>query len=187
MITVVSGLPRSGTSLLMQMLHAGGYPILSDEHRPPDADNPRGYFELQQVRALERDSSWIAAAEDKAIKVVSPLLHSLPSQHVYRVIFMRRDLDEVLASQERMLQRRGQPTGPDRSLMHSHFARHLDTVTTWLAAQSHVSVRYFDYATVLSDAQQTALQISEFLQTPLDISSMATAVDPALYRQRGQA
>ncbi len=184
MITVVSGLPRSGTSLLMQMVQAGGHPILSDEKRVADADNPRGYFELEKVRALERDASWIAAAEGKAIKVVSPLLRSLPADHEYRVIFMRRELDEVLASQERMLERRGQPAGPDRALMRSHFERHLETVTAWLASQKYIRVTYCDHAAVLRDPQTAATAIVDFLEVPLNIGEMVAAVDPALYRQR---
>ena len=184
MITVVSGLPRSGTSLLMQMLHAGGYPILCDEQRAPDADNPRGYFEFDKVRALERDATWMATAEGKAIKVVSPLLRSLPANHEYRVIFMRRELDEALASQERMLERRGQPAGPDRGLMRTHFQRHLETVTAWLSAQKHVRVTYCDYATVLTDPQAAAQAIAEFLDAAVDTAQMAAAVDPTLYRQR---
>lgn len=184
MITVVSGLPRSGTSLLMQMLHAGGYPILCDEQRAPDADNPRGYFEFEKVKALERDASWLPTAEGKAIKIVSPLLRFLPSNHEYRVIFMRRELDEVLSSQERMLERRGQPAGPDRALMRSHFQRHLDTVTGWFASQKHIRVCYFDYASVLTDPNSAAQVIASFLEASIEIPKMAAAVDLTLYRQR---
>lgn len=184
MITVVSGLPRSGTSLLMQMLHAGGYPILCDEQRAPDADNPRGYFELEKIKSLERDASWIGTAEGKAIKVVSPLLRSLPGGHEYRVIFMRRELGEVLASQDRMLERRGQPKGPDPTLMRSHFQRHLDTVTAWLGTQHHIRVLYVDYTNVLSDPPAAAQAIASFLETAVDTAQMAASVDPALYRQR---
>lgn len=186
MITVVSGLPRSGTSLLMQMLQAGGHPVLCDEQRPPDVDNPRGYFELDQIRALERDASWIAFAEGQAIKVVSPLLRSLPVNHEYRVLFMRRELDEILASQERMLERRGQPAGPDRALMRSHFARHLESVFAWLSAQRHMHVSYCDHAEVLRDPQVAAIAIAGFLEVPLDTAQMVAAVDLNLYRQRTQ-
>lgn len=184
MITVVSGLPRSGTSLLMQMLHAGGHPVLCDEQRVPDPDNPRGYFELEKVRSLERDATWMADAEGKALKVISFLLGRLPADHEYRVIFMHRDLGEVLASQSRMLERRGQPAGPDPALMRSYFERHLESVAAWISGQPQIRVFRCDYAAILRDPQATSRAIAEFLETPLDIKRMTTAVDPSLYRQR---
>src|SRR5262245_6238620 len=101
MITLVSGLPRSGTSLLVQMLEAGGLPILCDNLRPADEDNPRGYLEFDKVRHLERDAGWMAEAEGRALKVVSPLLYHLPRGFEYRIVFMRRDLEEILDSQDR--------------------------------------------------------------------------------------
>ena len=109
MIVVVSGLPRSGTSLMMQMLEAGGLPILMDDRRPADADNPRGYYEFQPVKTLDKDNSWMAQAEGKAVKVVSLLLYHLPPGHDYKVLFMERTIAEVLASQTAMLKRL-QPT-----------------------------------------------------------------------------
>ena len=184
MITVVSGLPRSGTSLLMQMLHAGGYPILCDQQRQPDPDNPSGYFEYAPVRGLERDATWIPNAAGHAVKIVSPLLKWLPAGHTYHIIFMRRNLDEVLASQERMLERRGQPAGPDRTLMRTHFERHLQQVTTWLATQQHINVLELEYAQVVNDPTTAAESITKFLHTPLNLSAMIAAVDPALYRNR---
>lgn len=184
MITVVSGLPRSGTSLLMQMLHAGGFPILCDQQRQPDPDNPSGYFEYAPVRGLERDASWMPNAEGQAVKIVSPLLKSLPTGHSYNIIFMRRNLDEVLASQERMLARRGQPAGPDRTLMRTHFERHLQQVTSWLATQSQIRVLELEYAQVVTNPTTAAEAITSFLNTPLNIPAMIAAVDPALYRNR---
>src|ERR671934_2987374 len=107
MIVIVSGLPRSGTSLMMQMLHAGGMPLLIDEQRPPDTDNPNGYWEYEPVKRLQQDNSWMHKAEGKAVKVVSALLQYLPPQHIYKIIFMQRPMQEVLASQAVMLERRG--------------------------------------------------------------------------------
>jgi hypothetical protein len=187
MITVVSGLPRSGTSLLMQMLHAGGYQILCDDHRLPDPDNPRGYLELEKVRGLERDATWIAEAEGQAIKVVSYLLRYLPPGHEYRVIFMHRDLEEVLASQSRMLDRLGQPPGPESALMHAHFQRHLKSITEWASQQKQIRIYNCEYSAVLQNPEAAAQAIAEFLETPLDIKQMASAVDPTLYRQRAQS
>src|SRR5262245_12033356 len=112
MITIVSGLPRSGTSLMMQMLQAGGLPILCDQVRAADDDNPRGYLEFEKVRQLAKDAGWMNQADGKVLKVVSLLLYHLPPGFEYRVVFMRRNLDEILRSQEKMLNRRGEPPGP---------------------------------------------------------------------------
>src|SRR5262249_56905877 len=111
MIVVVSGLPRSGTSLMMQMLQVGGMPLLIDDLRPPDADNPNGYWEYEPVKCLQQDNFWIPKAEGKAVKVISALLQYLPPQHTYKIIFMQRPLPEILASQTVMLERRGAPSG----------------------------------------------------------------------------
>ncbi len=184
MITVVSGLPRSGTSLVMQMLQAGGHPILCDECRPPDADNPRGYLEYTKVRTLERDATWLAEAEGRAVKVVSPLLPSLPTGFDYRVIFVRRDLREVIRSQELMLQRRNQPTGPDSAAMTRHFERHLKSIDDWLVSQPDMQVLNCQHATLIGDPASAARTIAQFLQRTLDVNQMAEIVDPNLYRQQ---
>src|SRR5262245_7239801 len=127
MIVIVSGLPRSGTSLMMQMLHAGGMPLLIDDQRPADADNPNGYWEYEPVKHLQQDNTWVAQAEGKAVKVVSALLQYLPRHHTYKIVFMHRPLAEVLASQTVMLQRRGEQAGTanDQTLT-TVFAQHLD-------------------------------------------------------------
>jgi len=185
MITVVSGLPRSGTSLVMQMLAAGGHPILADEQRKADPDNPKGYLEFDKVRALERDSSWMAEADGKAVKIISFLLTKLPSGFDYRVIFLRRDLEEVIRSQEIMLERRGQPPGPDASVMKGHFERHLKSVDDWFAKHPEISVLNCAYADLVRDPQAGTEAIAKFVNRDLDVAKMAQTVDPALYRQRG--
>lgn len=184
MIVIVSGLPRSGTSLVMQMLAAGGYSILTDNRRVADEDNPRGYLEFEQVKALERDQSWLPEAEGKAVKIVSFLLTKLPATFDYRVIFVRRDLNEVIRSQEKMLQRRGQPPGPDAATMTSHFEKHLKTVDDWLSRQSHFQTLNCLHADLIREPRRVAGQIAEFLQTPLDVEAMISVVDPSLHRQR---
>jgi hypothetical protein len=184
MITIVSGLPRSGTSLVMQMLAAGGYPILSDNQRVADEDNPRGYLEFEKVKSLERDQTWLPEAEGKAVKIVSFLLTKLPATFEYRVIFVRRDLDEVIRSQEQMLQRRGQPPGPDAGTMKAHFERHLRSVDDWLAQQPQLSARNFMHADLIRDPRSQAEQLARFLQTELDLTRMVQAVDPSLHRHR---
>jgi hypothetical protein len=184
MITIVSGLPRSGTSLVMQMLAAGGHLVLTDNLRPADEDNPRGYLEFEKVKSLERDASWLAEAEGKAVKVVSFLLNKLPVEFEYRVIFVRRNLDEVLRSQEQMLQRRGQPPGPPAAEMKTHFERHLQTVDSWLARQANFQTLHVSFAEMIRDARAAAERITRFLERKLDVEQMMAAVDPRLYRQR---
>jgi sulfotransferase family protein len=184
MITVVSGLPRSGTSLVMQMLQAGGHPILCDECRPADADNPRGYLEYAKVRTLERDATWLDEAEGRAVKAVSPLLSRLPTGFDYRVIFVRRDLREVVRSQEQMLKRRNQPPGPDSETMTRHFERHLASIDELFAKRPDMQVLYCQHATLISDPESVACTIAEFLERNLDVRQMAGVVEPALYRQR---
>lgn len=184
MITVVSGLPRSGTSLVMQMLAAGGQPILCDDRRQADEDNPLGYLEFEPVKSLERDASWLAEAEGKAVKIISFLLTKLPVNRDYRVVFVRRDLDEVLRSQAKMLARRGQPAGPPDPVMRRHFEQHLQTVDLWLSQQSRISVLNCAYAELVQNAPGIVRQIAAFLDRPLNLEHMASVVDPNLYRQR---
>lgn len=184
MITIVSGLPRSGTSLVMQMLAAGGLAVLGDDLRVADADNPRGYLEYEKVKFLERDATWLPEAEGKAIKVISFLLPKLPSHLEYRVIFVRRNLTEVLRSQEKMLERRGQPPGPPAEIMAQHFLKHLQTVEQWLSQQSNTQVLHCDHSQIMQSPSLTAGAIQEFLKLSLNIEKMAACVDPELHRQK---
>lgn len=186
MITIVSGLPRSGTSLMMQMLHAGGMTVLCDDNRPADEHNPRGYLELQKVRSLEKDNSWMADAEGKVVKVVSLLLYHLPAGFEYRVIFMRRDFDEVLRSQERMLDGLKQPGGPIHDTMKQHFTKHLDSLAEWVARQPHVTMIDCPYSELVTSPAATAKTVVDFLGVDLNVVQMIESVDPALYRQRNE-
>ncbi len=138
-IIVVSGLPRSGTSLMMQMLHKGGLEVMTDNVRTPDTDNPRGYYEFEQVKKIKGDKSWLPDARGKVVKMVSQLLYDLPASESYRVVFMERDLDEVLASQEKMLARLGRPAVP-REQMKRSFNLHLEKLNDWLPRQAHLKV-----------------------------------------------
>jgi hypothetical protein len=182
-IIVVSGLPRSGTSLMMQMLHNGGIPVLTDERRSADADNPRGYYEFERAKSIKRDSSWIAAARGKVIKMVSVLLYDLPQSERYRVIFMQRALDEVLVSQEKMLQRLDQPTAPIEK-MRSAFTVHLERLFKWLPLQSHIQLIQVSYNDLMSNAEQEVARIRTFLDADCDATRMLNAIDPDLYRNR---
>jgi Sulfotransferase domain len=185
MITIVSGLPRSGTSLMMQMLAAGGMPILSDGERRADVDNPRGYLEWERIKQLPTDPACISEAEGKAVKVISQLLLSLPAQHEYRVIFMQRPLSEVMASQDEMLRRRGNfDPGEDNSVVARAFQDHLSDVYAWLNGKPNVKVSRVQYHAVLREPKEAAENVARFLEVPLDVEAMAKQVDGSLYRQR---
>jgi broad-specificity NMP kinase len=185
MITVVSGLPRSGTSMMMSMLQAGGMPVLTDNQREADEDNLRGYLEYEQVKRLDRDASWLAEAEGKAVKIISMLLKHLPRDHEYRVIFMHRDVMEVLASQRKMMERRGEaPDGVPDEAMATLYRRHLSEVQQWLGAQPNVKTMHINYNETLKDPWPTLDKLNAFLGGGLDTGAMARVVDPRLYRQR---
>lgn len=186
-VTIVSGLPRSGTSMMLQMLAAGGMPILTDNVRAADQDNLLGYLEWEGVKSLKRDSSWVAGAVGKAVKAIYCFLGDLPVGFEYRVIFMRRDLDEVLASQATMLARRGVTEAqPDDKRMKRLFEDELAEVEKWLAGQPSFSKLDVDYHAVIDDPERAAEQVSSFLGGGLDCQAMATVVDPAMYRRRAR-
>ncbi len=182
MIVIVSGLPRSGTSMMMQMLEEGGYPVLADDARQADAWNPDGYRESALVKSLPRDSSWLDSAEGKAVKVVSPLLTYLPSRHRYRIIFMARDLHEVLASQNALLAGLGKAPGMPKSEQSwkERMQRHLQDVDQWLSCSTFVTCLRLEYRQVLADPVRTAECIARFTERELDINRMVAAVHPGL-------
>ncbi len=182
-IIVVSGLPRSGTSLMMQMLESGGVEVVTDRLRAADTDNPRGYFEFEKVKKIKQDASWLPAARGKAFKMISQLLYDLPATERYRVIFMERDLDEMLLSQEKMLERLGRK-GADREKIRSSYAVHLERLSGWLVEQAHLSVLYVNYNELLEQPEREAERVSAFLGGRAQFEEMAKAVDPSLYRNR---
>jgi len=182
-ITIVSGLPRSGTSLMMRMLEAGGMPVLVDNIRQPDEDNPNGYYELEVVK--QKDTSWMLDAPGKAVKMVYRLLRDLPATYTYQVIFMERQLEEVLASQRVMLARRGTArASADDAQMAEFFRRDLQRIGEWLAAQPNFRVLYVSYNQVLAHPPSAVAEVNQFLGSGLDTQAMIAVVDPALYRQR---
>jgi hypothetical protein len=185
-VVVVSGLPRSGTSMLMRMLDAGGIPPLTDELRTADDDNPGGYYEFEPVKKLrEGDSSWLPQAQGKAVKVISALLSYLPPTQIYQVLFIQRAIPEILASQRKMLINRGEdPNKISDAEMGQYFEKHLAQVTAWLADQKHISTLYVDYNQMVRDPAPTAKKINAFLGGSLIVEKMIGVVDPALYRQR---
>jgi hypothetical protein len=187
MITIVSGLPRSGTSLMMQMLVAAGMTALSDGERVADVDNPRGYLEWERIKTLPNDPGCIAEGEGKVVKVISRLLLSLPAGHDYRVIFMQRPLPEVLASQDEMLRHRGTyKEGANPAIMSAAFEKHLREVYAWLEGKSYVKSMMLPYHDVLKEPKAASQKIAQFLDTSLNLDAMVQQVDGSLYRNRSK-
>ena len=186
MVTVVAGLPRTGTSMMMQMLAAAGLPAYTDEHRPPDSDNPRGYFEHEQATKLHRDASWVPQARGKAVKIVAHLLPFLPEGEQYRLIFMHRDVREVVASQKAMLERLGRKGGDlaEARLMRT-YTQQLVRVQTWLRRRAEIPVLAVNYAEALANPAATAAKLARFLGGPFDAPAAAAAIEPSLRRQSG--
>lgn len=186
-ITVVSGLPRSGTSLMMRMLEAGGVPILTDRQRQADPDNPRGYYEFEPVKQLAKDASWIPYAVGKAVKIIYIFLYQLPPAHKYKIVFLKRNLEEVVASQKVMLRNRQErDVLTDQQLIDSYNDQ-LAALDVWLRHQPHLAVHYVDYGETVADPLRTAFEVNQFLGLELDTQAMANAVEPSLHRNRSAA
>ncbi len=184
MICIVSGLPRSGTSLAMQMLNAGGLSALTDGVRAADSDNPRGYYEWEPIKQLQREPSIIAQVEGRAVKIISSLLLALPQGYEYRVIFMLRPLDEVLASQAVMLRNRGtEGSKLAPAAMLAALQAHLAQVDAWLRTRPDLAVLKVNLHDVLADPRGQAESMVQFVGLPLDVEAMARQVDASLHRQ----
>ena len=184
-VTVVSGLPRSGTSMMMRMLEAGGMEVLVDATRPPDEDNLNGYYEFEKVKQVKADSAWLDQAVGKAVKIISRLLYDLPQNRKYKIIFMMRSMTEILASQKVMLARGGNK-GSDVAddAMERSFNMHLQRVNEWLARQTNLEVVYVGYNDMMEDPPTHAEIVNQFLGDGLDIQKMIGVVDRSLYRNR---
>jgi hypothetical protein len=185
-IVVVSGLPRSGTSMMMKMLEAGGLQPIIDNLRSADEDNPKGYYEFERVKQLPKgDFGWLPEAKGKVVKVIAALLPYLPADYTYRVVFMQRAMPEVLASQRQMLIRRGEdPNKIPDELMANLFQKHLKQVDAWIASQANVRRIDVNYNEMLKGSQPIIVRLNEFLNSKLDVAKMAEVVDPSLHRQR---
>ncbi len=185
-ITIVSGLPRSGTSMMMKMLEAGGLPSLTDNLRTADDDNPKGYYEFERVKKLsDGDHSWLAEAEGKVVKVISALLPHLPSTYTYRIIFMHRAMPEVLASQKKMLVRRQEDTddATDEE-MAELYMEHLRQVDAWVNSQPNIMRVDINFNELLKDPKPHIGIINKFLDSILEAEKAEAVIDPTLYRQR---
>ena len=186
-ITIVSGLPRSGTSLMMQMLDRGGMETVTDNVRTADEDNPKGYYEFEKVKKIKEDSSWLKDTRGKVFKMVSMLLLDLPSDENYKIIFMQRNMQEVLASQKKMLERLNQDTGPDDDEMSELLNAHLNKTYRWLEKQPNIELRYVSYNDLIEDPYGEARAINNFLDLKLDLERMVKVVDRDLYRNKNNA
>ena len=185
-IVVVSGLPRAGTSMAMRMLESGGMPLMTDGVRTPDSQNPRGYFEYERVKELDKDldKSWLEAARGRAIKIISFLLRHLPESNDYRVILMHRRMREVMASQDSMLRARGEKVAPGSVDIAAAYEQHMRDVGAWLRRHPRFSVLDLDYNETIAQPHEQAERIASFVERSLDVAKMAAAVEPGLQRNR---
>jgi hypothetical protein len=168
---------------MMQMLDRGGIEVVTDAVRGADVDNPRGYYEFERVKKIKEDASWVPGVRGKAVKMVSQLLYDLPASEKYLVIFMERDLDEVLVSQEKMLARLKQPAAP-RDRIKRAFTAHTERLRAWLRDQRHIEVLDVRYNDLITRPEEQAARLCAFLAGRADVRAMADAVDPSLYRNR---
>ena len=185
-VIIVSGLPRSGTSMMMKMLEAGGLKILTDNLREADANNPKGYYEFERVKQMKDGNlAWLPDAVGKVVKIVTGLIIYLPSDYKYKIIFMKRDLDEVLSSQKKMLGRLGKEDDniPDDK-MAKVYEEHLKQVKGWLVRQPNIEVLYVNYNTMVADPTESLHKVNEFLGGNMDVQVMSAVVDKELYRER---
>jgi len=188
-VIVVSGLPRSGTSMMMKMLEAGGLGILTDNLREADANNPKGYYEFERVKQMkDGDFAWLPEAVGKVVKIVTGLITYLPSDYKYKIIFMKRDLEEVLSSQKKMLGRLGKEDDniPDDK-MGKVYEEHLKQVKGWLVRQPNIEMLYVNYNTMVADPMESLQKVNEFLGGNMDVKVMAGVVDKELYRERNKS
>lgn len=185
-ITIVSGLPRSGTSMMMKMLEAGGMSILADGLRRSDEDNPKGYYEFERVkRLIDGDTVWLLDASGKVVKIISALLVHLPVEYTYQTIFMTREIPEILASQRKMLIRRGEdPDKINERELENLFKKHLQYTFDWINRQKTMRCLKISYNDLLKAPGPSLQEVSTFLNNTPDPYKMAAIIDPALYRQK---
>jgi hypothetical protein len=171
--------------MMMRMLETGGMCVLVDDIRQPDEDNPKGYYEFEAVKKTKSDASWLGDSDGKAVKMVYRLLYDLPTDRSYRVLFMRRKLEEVLASQRTMLERNGGANDQIRDdQMAKLFHAELDSFYKWVAQQTHIQLIDVDYNQMQSDPKSAIDRVNEFLGGTLDVEAMLDVVDNSLYRNR---
>ena len=185
-VIVVSGLPRSGTSMMMKMLDAAALSIMTDNERAADEDNPKGYFEYARVKDLkdEADKSWVREARGQVLKVISHLLETLPDENFYRVILVRRDFDEIIASQNKMLERRGEENQAADSTVKEAYIRHLVDIRYMVRRRPNFEMIGVQFVQAMEAPRIFATDVNKFLGGNLDVESMMAVVDLELYRNR---
>ncbi len=185
-IVIVSGLPRSGTSLMMMMLDAAGIPPMQDHVRSADVDNPKGYYEYERVKDMpDGDIAWVKDSRGKSVKVITALLKHLPKKFNYDVVIMHREMDEILASQKKMLERRGEdPEKVSDQEMADLFGKHFSQVMDWVRQQKNIRYLEVSYNDLLVSPEEEIEKVNQFLGGQLDIDAMLNKIDPGLYRQR---
>jgi len=184
-IIVVSGLPRSGTSMMMKMLEEGGLSVLTDALRSADDDNPNGYLEYELVKQLaDGNVKWLADADQKVVKVISQLLEYLPPEHKYKIVFMEREIKEVLASQHKMLDHRNEKSQISDAELNEQFQQHLKAVKFWLARQPNIDLLYVNYNEIMANPDDYCQAIADFLNLDMDVSKMRSVPNKHLYRNR---
>lgn len=184
-VIIVSGLPRSGTSMMMKMLKSVGIPVLEDGIRKPDENNPNGYFEYELVKKLKQDDKWLDDAKGFAVKIVATLLQYLPKRIHYKIIFMERDINEIISSQRKMLSRmKNEENAQDDSTMSKIYTQHLEKVKLYANKNKNMDVLYISYNEMLINPYKEGKKISTFFGSCLNVSEMISAVDKDLYREK---
>lgn len=186
-LAIVSGLPRSGTSMMMQMLDHGGIPALTDNIRTADEDNPKGYYEFEPVKKTKEDASWLKGAPGKVVKMVHLLLLDLPETHDYRVVFMRRHLDEVVKSQNVMLERNQKGVGDlPAEKIKQVFQMQIDKVFQFVRSRKNFRMMEVSYNDVMTAPGPVIDRLNVFFDGRLNTDAMRAVVDPELYRNRAK-
>ncbi len=185
-VNIVSGIPRSGTSMMMAMLQAGGISVLTDQRRLADQDNPKGYFEFERVKKLpEGDVDWLIQAQGRVVKIIATLLIHLPEDYHYRIIFMRRSMVEIIASQQQMLTTQNKiASAISDTEMGRLFEQHLAQVRAWIEKQPNITCLDVNYNTLMLGPESEVHKINHFLSGNLDVQAMLAIIDPDLYRQQ---
>jgi hypothetical protein len=183
-ITIVSGLPRSGTSMMMKMLKSGGMKVVSDNIRTADEDNPNGYYEFEKVKRIKEDTSWLEETHGKVFKMVSMLLFDLPPRYLYKIIFMNRDLQEIVVSQKKMLTRQGKQPATDNAKMSELYEKHLLQVEKWHSTMKNIQVMHVSFRNLIRQPFDEVKRLNQFLGKELYTDKMVQVIDPSLYRNR---
>ena len=188
MITIVSGLPRSGTSMMMQILKNGGISLLVDDIRQADSNNKKGYFEYEKVKSIKRDKTWFKEAEDKAIKIVSIHLTELPDEFNYKIIFMERDMHEIISSQNKMIKNLGNTAATfqnNSKILSQIFTKQIENIKSSISSKNNIEIIYINYNETIKSPENNCIKIKNFLNDEnIDLSKMIDSIDNNLYREK---